>query len=246
MSSNPLVPSDVVQAIQDSVEVKEVVVGGEMYLTRPVHLPPREPQLQPIQIHTLTGLVDYINTEHPSPSEIIVHVVSPTEVRVTAAPEGRYRDRPVYAVANCEPIIGRGFKFGEYQTTEQFVVNLQAQFESTEMRSQVLKVIGNIKQESVKTLSDDGVTQQVVAKAGIAMVGNAEVPNPVSLKPFRTFPEIVQPESDFVLRLQQGTRDNELPKCALFEADGGQWKLDAIIAIREYLKAEIEDLAIVA
>jgi hypothetical protein len=239
-----LIPSDAVKAIQDSTRIETIQVDGELYTTRPVHLPPREPRLDPITIHTLTGLVDFINAE--GLADLIVHVVSATEVEIVSAPEGRYRVRETYAIANCEPIIGKGFRFGEYQSVEQFVVNLQAQFEPTEARAAVLRVIGNLRQEQVKTLSDDGVTQKVVTSAGISRVENAEVPNPVSLKPFRTFPEIGQPESNFVLRLQQAARDGELPKCALFEADGGQWKLEAIRAIRDYLKAEIADLTIVA
>jgi len=62
--------------------------------------------------------------------------------------------------------------------------------------------------------------------------------NPIRLRPYRTFREIEQPASLFVLRLQKG-RDGELPRAALFEADGGQWKLEACQAIKHWLDMEL-------
>jgi hypothetical protein len=56
----------------------------------------------------------------------------------------------------------------------------------------------------------------------------------VVLAPYRTFVEVTQPESDFVFRMQNG------PRCALFEADGGAWKLTAMRHIKEYLQAALE------
>jgi hypothetical protein len=69
-----------------------------------------------------------------------------------------------------------------------------------------------------------------VAKLGVATVSNTQVPNPIKLKPFRTFAEIEQPESEFILRLQDG------PRIALFAADGGKWKLEAINSIKKYFQ----------
>lgn len=58
----------------------------------------------------------------------------------------------------------------------------------------------------------------------------------VQLKPYRTFIEIDQPESEFLLRLHDGM------KVALYEADGGAWKLQARTNIAEYLKTELREL----
>jgi hypothetical protein len=238
-----LIPSDVVKAIQDSVQPSVIKIDGIEYTSKSVHLPPREPQLEPIKIHTLTGFINYIKST--SLESGIIHVVSPTKVALTDLPMGRYRDRDIHAVADCSPIIGNGFQFGIYQALEQFIVNLQSQFEPTDTRALILRVVGNMRQEHVKTMSDDGVTQQVVTSAGISRVQNAEVPNPVLLKPFRTFREVIQPESAFVLRLLQG-KEGEMPKCALFEADGGYWKLDAIYRIRDHLADRLPDSDVVA
>ncbi|MDF9627266.1 hypothetical protein P5775_32030, partial [Bacillus cereus] len=81
----------------------------------------------------------------------------------------------------------------------------------------------------VKEIGDDGVSQAVTVKTGVASRGNAKVPNPVQLSPYRTFVEVKQPESKFVFRMREGAR------CGLFEADGGAWKLEAMNNIKEYL-----------
>ena len=61
--------------------------------------------------------------------------------------------------------------------------------------------------------------------------------------PYRTFIEVEQPESKFIFRMREGGA------CALFEADGGAWKLDAQNAVYEYLKdrlkEEIESKAVI-
>ena len=38
-------------------------------------------------------------------------------------------------------------------------------------------------------------------------------------------------------------RDGETPQCALFEADGGAWKIKAIEAIRGWLKSDLKTKA---
>lgn len=121
------------------------------------------------------------------------------------------------------------FDFGRWIDSENFIIKLQSCFEKNKDRDVMLKIVGNIKEENVNTFGDDGVSQSVVAKTGVATVADVIVPNPVVLKPFRTFIEVDQPESEFIFRMQNG------PKCALFEADGGAWKLTAMKRIKSYL-----------
>jgi hypothetical protein len=55
------------------------------------------------------------------------------------------------------------------------------------------------------------------------------VPNPIQLKPFRTFPEVDQPEGMFVLRMKTGGL------ATLIVCDGNAWKLEAVKRLREWL-----------
>ena len=81
--------------------------------------------------------------------------------------------------------------------------------------------------ESVQ-LSDDGITQQVVAKQGALLAADVKVSPIYQLAPFRTFIEVEQPESEFLFRVS----DKNI--FALYEADGGAWKIKAKANIRAF------------
>lgn len=205
-------------------------LDGQKYSSQPLHVIP-EPTADPLVVHNLTGLVDYLKSNYDDLNPVIVHVASPTEVNVYSTFNGnKNRDHFLQAKAMLPSI-----PFGRFLDPEEFIILLQSCFVANDDRAQLLKVVGNIKEENVTTVGDDGVTQQVTAKTGVATVENVIVPNPVRLKPYRTFVEIVQPESEFVFRMRSG------PAAALFEADGGAWKLQAIHAISDYLIEQLSE-----
>jgi hypothetical protein len=105
-----------------------------------------------------------------------------------------------------------------------------------------LKCAGNISVEEVRNFSDDGVSQQVTGKVGINKLADIPVPNPVVLKPFRTFIEVEQPASKFIFRLHEGRTGLE---AALFEGDGGAWKREAMLTVKYYLEDALKDVPVV-
>ncbi|MEK4568741.1 hypothetical protein [Bacillus sp. FSL K6-3458] len=191
----------------------------------------KEPIPNTIHVHSLSGLVEYLQSNFDEPGQLMVHVESPTSITVYSQ-LNRDAERKVFIKA--EAMIP-SFRFDSFYDPETFNIKLQSVFVQNEDRDIMLKVVGNIKEEAVQTIGDDGVSQQVVAKAGPASVANVQVPNPVVLAPFRTFVEVKQPESNFVFRMQSG------PACALFEADGGAWKLKAMEYIRKYLVQTLQE-----
>lgn len=203
--------------------------NGQIYSDKELNLL-RKPTARPFTVHTLSGLVDYLKSNIDGEGNVIVHVVSPTEVKVES-PLNDNANRDFYIEADA---LIPSFNFDSFYATEEFNVKLQSVFVKNEDRDVMLKVVGNIQEDNVKTVSDDGTSQAVVAKIGVASVGNVEVPNPVKLAPYRTFVEIDQPESDFVFRMKDG------PRCALFEADGGVWKIKAIENIEDYLANQLD------
>ena len=237
MVDNAHFPSDVVQAIKASESVEEIIIDDRTYTNRAIVLPPAEPTLKAIKVNTLTALAAYRKEWYAEP--LFIHVSDPTQVFLLSPAGGRHKLRDCHVNADCSAILGHGFRFGEWYDIENFIINLQAQFVDTEYRAALLNVVGNLASENVQTLADDGVTQVVEARQGIARRGSVTVPNPIELHPYRTFPEIEQPPSAFVFRLKQG-RDGEMPRAALFEADGGQWQLDAIRSIAAWLEHELE------
>lgn len=241
-------------AIQDSVKVEILTdKAGNEFSTRvihPVHCPKfidKTPSPTALTVSTLTGFVDFCKTEKFDETEIgnpaMIHVVNEGQVLLLSEIFGDEKKRDCFLIASFGPLLGSSFNFGQYYDQEQFIVGLMSLFEPTPIRAEVLKVIGTIKENQVREFSDDGVSQSVSAKAGIALVSEIPVPSPVTLRPYRTFREIAQPESLFILRVRKGK--DERPQCALFEADGGRWKLTAIQSIKEYLE-DLVELPIIA
>lgn len=126
------------------------------------------------------------------------------------------------------------FNYGDFYDAESFNIALQSKFLDTEDKATILQVVGNLKEDAVRTMTDDGVSQVTAVRTGVATVADVKVPNPVTLRPFRTFIEVDQPESRFIFRMREGGR------CAIFEADGGAWKLAAKKNIYNYLKEQLD------
>jgi hypothetical protein len=222
-------------------EIKTQVVEGRMYAigagsVRSI-LPPKA---ETLTINTLTGVVDFA----PASDEIMVHVVDHRQVDLLDIDfSDKWLTRSNYLSAvHSSPV----FSFGNYYPLEDFMIALQAMFIQDESTAEILKIIGNLKDESVKQIADNGITQTVTAKVGITMSENVPLPNPVTLRPFRTFMEIEQPASTFVFRMHSGRGTGQPPTCALFESDGRMWSLTAIKSIKAWLAEKIPGVKIIA
>jgi hypothetical protein len=235
-TDNQHFPSDLVRAIQESVTPEFLEFDGLEYSSHRLYLPPTEPTIDTLDLTTLSGVVGYRKRLLAEP--MFIHVISPTQVALYGPEEGRYKQRDRHVLADCKSIIGNGFRFGEFMEIEQFIINLQAQFVATDERAMLLAVVGNLASENVRTLEDDGVSQAVEVKTRMAQRNVTRAPNPISLRPYRTFPEVEQPASDFVFRLKQG-KEGQMPQAAHFAADGGRWKIEAITAIAEWIDTQL-------
>lgn len=212
-------------------ETKILTVGGKDYSTNQIFRV-TDPIPAALVVTTLSALVDYIKTglDKKCSSNLLVHVKSPKEVLLYSELRGD-AERETYM--QCKALLPDNTQFDRFMNAEQFNIMLQSSFVQNEDRDILLKVTGCIQDKAVKEVGDDGVSQAVVMKTGVAQVENVKVPNPVVLAPFRTFQEIRQPESKFIFRMQSG------PCAALFEADGGAWRNDAMNLIKEYLEDEL-------
>lgn len=191
-----------------------------------------EPVASKLTVSTLTGLVDYIKTNVDKlEGKLLIQVKSPEEVTLYS-PLNADREREKYVSA--EAILPNNVVYDRFLDTERFNIMLQSAFVDDEDKSKLLKYTALITDDTVKNFGDDGISQKVTVKTGVVSVSDAVVPNPVTLAPFRTFPEVEQPESKFIFRMKEG------PSAALFEADGGAWRNKAILNIKAYLEKELE------
>lgn len=222
-----------------------VGIDGVEYSTTQLHdVRKQAPEPKPLVVHTLTGLLGYLkgDIDLVVSRDTLVHVEGPGLVTVVGKLKGHFQQRFQYARAEAHPRM-EGFVFGQWLSLERMNIALQALFEATPDRERAMRLVGTVKDEYVKTSADDGVTQAVTVKSGVAVVGEAIVPNPVQLAPYRTFPEVAQPLSPFILRLKAA--DNTIV-AALFEADGGAWRNTAVRAIAEFLDKAGLDLQVIA
>ena len=184
-----------------------------------------------VRMSTLSGLVDFIKGQTDfKPIPYIVQVVSPTEVRLISSLD---RDREREILAEVEADIP-DFPFGQFIENEKFIINVQAKFMDGEADK-------NVKAGTVTKYGDDGVSQKAAIKKGVTSLSEVEVPSPCKLIPYRTFIEVDQPMSEFIFRVRNDER-LESVSCALFDADGGAWKIEAMENIKKYLKSQLRDV----
>lgn len=231
------------EALQYLVELgkaEEHTINGDTYSDKPLHrIDMYIPKANAIEMHTLTSLVDYIKSDVDAMSEkMIVEVASPTKVNMYSQLDyNRDREKLVSVSARVPE-----FSFNNFMDQEKFCINLQSKFINDPQtdRSLILKFAGTVEAGTVAEYGDDGITQKATVKTGIASKGDAIVPNPVKLRPYRTFLEVEQPISEFIFRMKQDKYDGI--NCAIFEADGGAWQIAATKAIKEYLQFELTDM----
>ena len=214
-------------------------IGGYVYSDKSLERIDYNPKAAKIEMNTLSSLIDYIKANVDEMSgKMIIHVQSPTLVQMYS--ELDYERKREYMVEVNASVPD--FRFNQFSDHEPFCINLQSKFidDPETDRALLLKFAGTVEAGTVAEYGDDGVTQKATVKTGIASKGEATVPSPVTLKPFRTFVEVEQPLSNFVFRMKQDRYDGI--QCALFEADGGAWKIAAMREIKTYLKEQLEGM----
>jgi len=204
----------------------------------------RQPEKEPVPLAVarLDSLVRYLakNLDALDPKEVVVLVENERRVFVASRIRGTCNQRFGYASASSMYDEIRGF--GNFLDQETFVIWLQSCFADTPDRRKLLDLVGSIQSRDDQTVTDDGVAQTVNVKVSTApsgeIVNTADVPNPIFLVPFRSFPEVDGVSAPFVVRVRKGSSG---PEVALFEADCGAWKVQACDQVRDYLQAQLEE-----
>lgn len=188
-----------------------------------------------LALHSLEALVMMVRTEAAKmDAPLYITIPNHLTVRCFAQPDpGDKYFRQVYYEATATDVPG--FRDG-FREQEKAIIELRSRFVPGEGVSYLLDLLSRINKESGVTTSDNGVSQMVEARQGVALKAAVQVKPRVALRPFRTFQEVEQPESEFLLRL------NEKGDIGLFEADGGMWKLAARQTIKAFLEEKLADM----
>ena len=214
-----------------------IELGDDCYTDKELTRIPSVLRARALEMSTLTSLVDYIKANVDSMSKkMLVHVTDPTTVHLISCLNAD-RERETLIKVSAELPY---FRYGEYMGHEEFLIAMQAKFQANKDRDLLLKFAGTVESGTVAQYGDDGVTQKATVKSGVASKTDAIVPNPVNLIPYRTFLEVEQPESAFIFRMRESERGGV--SCAIFEADGGAWKYEAMHNIAAYIREELEEM----
>lgn len=220
-----------------ALSIPDVDRDGILYTARPLR--PILPMVPiAVEVHTLSGLVDLINAL--GLAEVFVQVVSPGKVTVSATNADLAEQRA--ELVKCTTIHDtQPFAFGSFYNPEEFAIALQSKFvEDVGDLTGLLRLASNVRQEAVTINDDDGFSQKISASAGVHLKKEITSKPRLMLAPYRTFPEVEQPVSQFLFRAKGGS-PTELPKLALFEADGGKWRVDATENIARFLRVLLPD-----
>lgn len=223
------------QKLADLIKTETISVAGaraDLVSTRQLYnLPlPEEPGYPTARLTTLDGLLEFVYL-NPGLGKFIR--CAATSVELVGDEFGIKRQRDVYASVTCP---APAFQFGNHIDLETFRVQLLTRFVPTDDSEQILKFISSLNDESARSISDDGVSQSVAARVGVASMAKVDVPSPCALRPIRTFCEIEQPLGTFVFRLKKNNAGNL--EAALFEVYT-DWQRAAAIDLVDYLKARL-------
>lgn len=221
-----------------------VQIDDRVYATEGL-TPVKDPTPDPLEIHNLSGVVDYIKSgkdaAHLKPENTLIHVVSHAKVEVISELLPPFHNRAHIVRAEYKEF---GFRFNQYMGREEFMIALQTSFDAKAQRAQVLDIVSQVVDAGETMISDDGISQDVQLKAGIHLKGKGTIKNPYNLAPRRSFPDINQVEAPFILRAKRSGDD--FVQFALFEADGGAWKIQAIDRISKFLQSSLEGYSVIS
>ena len=208
-------------------------INGETYAdTSLVRIEPHVDSPLALEVNGLDSICKLIREEKEKvASTIMVQVKDFNLVEVITAYRNDFSRFNLYRARADVP----GFRSG-WREREEALIQLRSLFIPNDGTEYLLSLLSRISEDSNVTSSDNGVTQRVEARQGIALNVLEAVKPRVSLQPFRTFLEVAQPESEFLLRVE---KDKGI---GFFEADGGVWKLEAKRNVAAYFESELKDL----
>lgn len=214
-------------------ETKIFEINGQTYtdgdLTR---IPPHVDRPECIKVSGLDGICKLIRTELAKINTIVMvqaKSYNSVEVMTTYLPD--FSRDVLYRADADVPGLHVGWR-----DRETALIELRSIFVPNDGTSYLLDLLSRMTNENSVSTKDNGVTQTVEARQGVAINTVVDVKPRIQLQPFRTFLEVKQPESEFLLRVDS---DRGI---GFFEADGGVWKLEAKRNIAGYFNSNLSDL----
>jgi hypothetical protein len=215
------------ESVDEPIEIK-----GRTYWKKsgnPIKPPICDPVATVLTLDAMLSALDAPELDGLEKDGLQIVVQNHAHVSITTAPDCTWAQREIHISARCDV---KPFPFGQFLDIEEFIVKAQCRFVDDGAKSAMISHVSSICDEKVITNTDDGISQSVVREDKVGRKGRHEMTPMLALMPHRTFPEIEQPASNFLLRIKDG------PRAALFEADGGLWETKAVRSIAAYIRED--------
>lgn len=226
------------EAIQYLVSLKDnktYEINGDTYSDRELtRIAPHIDRPNRIYVNSLDAVVQLVSHElgMVQNAPVFINIKNAREISVFTSWDDTMSRNSLYAAVCDAPAFTPG-----WMEHDEAIIRLRSMFvpgEDTDLEY-VLDLLSRINKESSVSSTDNGVSQTVEARQGVALQQKVRVRPRVSLRPYRTFLEVEQPESEFLLRLDQEGR------VGLLEADGGMWVMKAKDSIAAYFAGALAD-----
>ena len=173
-------------------ETKIFEIGGQTYtdghLTR---IPPHVDRPEAISVSGLDGVCKLIRTElEKVGTTIMVQAKSYKSVEVMTTYLPDFSRNILYRAEADAPGLRTGFR-----GREAALIELRSLFIPNEGTAYLLDLLSRMTDENSVSTKDNGVTQTVEARQGVALNALVEVKPRVMLRPFRTFLEVESPRA---------------------------------------------------
>jgi hypothetical protein len=242
---------ETIEKIEKLVSDRLIVeVDGRKYTPASLHPVMYNPRPDTTTVHNLRGFCGFITNDidkRIDKDKSLIVVDSPKNVRLISAVSGDDLGREELVTAKIDNNL-KEFPFGRFLTQEEFAITFRSLFvqKNGDDFEYVLAYSSRLAGGTQIEGSDDGITQTVSVKRGMsgALKDQVALKPIVRLSPFRTFREVEQPESEFLLRVR--LNGNDAPTVALFEADGGAWVNHATENIVRYIQSIVADIPVIA
>jgi len=218
-------------------------VGGTSYWSKTgqsIYNPIVTPIATVDTLNAFLSALDGPELKNEDPKSLQIVVSDHKNVTIFRSADSVWKTRDVFIIAKHEIEI---FPFCRQLEQEEFIIRAQCMFSDGLDKNDLINYVSSIASEEVIKADDDGISQEVITKtASHGRKETKKISPIVTLKPNRTFPDVDQPESIFMLRFTQ--RQGKLPLIALHEADGGAWKIQATKNISEFIRSYVEERGI--
>lgn len=222
-----------IHQVSPDSDLRTFVIGHDgraMELLHNIHHP------DTLRLHSLDALVKLVQTEAIVAADFPLYITIPNHMTVICFGQpdaGARYFRQVHYEAKATDVPGWEEKVS--LGFEEAQIALRTRFQETADTLYAMKLLSDICCGAKVVYNDNGIATTVTTQKGIALQGASQIKPIIKLKPYRTFQEVEQPESSFLIRVNERT-------ISFTEADGGMWKLQARETVKAFLEEKLADL----